>query len=279
MNRIVEFYGESVIDESVEWDRVTREQNCPFTSKKCFKIRKSSPEISIGTCTISHSDNDMIICPNRLLERNQAFFDCICLLDDHKHGNELHVIREVPIPGGILDYVLVTSNNGVVEDFIGIEFQTMDTTGTVWGERQRLLIDLGVVDVDYDNPVKKSFGMNWKMTAKTTLMQIHHKANTFNRLGKKLVLIVQKPFLEYMQSQFDFSCFRDAEDSDPIHIHSYVLNQEGSHYRIRMDDCISTDLEGMTRCLAPYSEESMDPEEFANRLISKASSETLLVRR
>lgn len=25
MNRIVEFYGESVIDESVEWDRVTRE--------------------------------------------------------------------------------------------------------------------------------------------------------------------------------------------------------------------------------------------------------------
>lgn len=44
----------------------------------------------------------------------------------------------------------------------------MDTTGTVWPERQKFLNEKGIsVDAE-DLSSKKSFGMNWKMTLKTS---------------------------------------------------------------------------------------------------------------
>jgi len=119
---------------------------------------------------------DVIICPHRLLERKQIFIDCLHLLTSHTPGNELHLIPEVSIPGGSVDYFLVsTDSNRKVKDFVGIELQTMDTTGTIWPERELTLKEMGLKDVEViDN---KSYGMNWKMTAKTILVQLHHKIN------------------------------------------------------------------------------------------------------
>lgn len=69
----------------------------------------------------------------------------------------------------------------------------MDTTGTVWPERQRFLNEKGIAVDPVDLNNKKSFGMNWKMTLKTILIQMHHKSETFEHLNKHLVLIIQKP--------------------------------------------------------------------------------------
>ena len=80
----------------------------------------------------------------------------------------------------------------------------MDTTGTVWPERQKFLNEKGIsVDAE-DLSSKKSFGMNWKMTLKTILIQMHHKSETFENLNKHLVLIIQKPLYEHMKSDFLF---------------------------------------------------------------------------
>ena len=43
------------------------------------------------------------------------------------------------IPGGNVDHLLVAARRRKVKDFLGIEFQTRDTAGTVWPERQRFL--------------------------------------------------------------------------------------------------------------------------------------------
>ena len=79
----------------------------------------------------------MMICPFRLLERNQSFVDCLHLLSAHEPGNVLHVVPEVSVPGGSVDYLLASVRNRRVVDFVGVELQTMDTTGTVWPARQR----------------------------------------------------------------------------------------------------------------------------------------------
>ena len=86
MNKIIEFFGQMTMDEDVEWEEVIVKQICPYSGKKCYKVRKSTPEISIGTCTLAYSGKDVIICPNRLLERKQVFMDCIHLLKNRK-GN------------------------------------------------------------------------------------------------------------------------------------------------------------------------------------------------
>jgi hypothetical protein len=153
-NKILELFGNpSKKIQGINWQRVVQKQWCPFANTRCFKVRKSQPEISIGTCTVRYGRNnkDVIICPNRLLERKQVFTDCVHLLTLHEPGNEFHVVPEVSIPGGSVDYFLVSAKGGKVRDFVAIEFQTLDTTGTVWPERQRSLKSLGLpVRVTYN---------------------------------------------------------------------------------------------------------------------------------
>jgi hypothetical protein len=40
--------------------------------------------------------------------------DCLHLLTTHEVGNELHILSEVPIPGGSVDYFLASVKNRVV---------------------------------------------------------------------------------------------------------------------------------------------------------------------
>lgn len=146
MSNVAELFGHSSSEPGQNWEAILEEQQCPFLGKRCYKVRKSDPDISIGTCTVLYgrAPEPIIICPTRLIERRQIFIDCLHLLTTHEPGNELHIVSEVSVPGGSVDYFLVSAREGCVRDFVGIELQTLDTTGTVWPERQRLLVELGV---------------------------------------------------------------------------------------------------------------------------------------
>ena len=181
MSDIIELFGQSALGElPIEWYTIVDRQWCPFLDRKCIKIIKSQPEISIGTCSVLYgrTKRPIVICPFRLLERKQIFVDCLHLLSTHEPGNGLHIVPEVSVPGGSVDYFLVSARNGEVGDFVGIELQTLDTTGTVWPARQRFLRRVGL-EIGEDSPSYKTYGMNWKMTAKTILIQLHHKIQTF----------------------------------------------------------------------------------------------------
>ena len=69
-------------DKSVDWGEAVDRQHCPYLNRKCIKVRKSRPKISIGTCTVQYGREDasVIICPYRLLERKQVFTDSLHLL-------------------------------------------------------------------------------------------------------------------------------------------------------------------------------------------------------
>lgn len=120
--------------ENKDWNEIVANQYCSFLDRKCLKVRKSEPEISIGSCSVKYGKglNDVIICPHRLIEKRKIFLDCIHLLSLHEPGNELHVVPELAIPGETIDYFLASVKDGKVIDFVGIELQTLDTTGTVW---------------------------------------------------------------------------------------------------------------------------------------------------
>jgi hypothetical protein len=224
-------------------------------------------------------EEPIIICPTRLLERRQIFTDCFHLLITHEPGNELHIVSEVSIPGGSVDYFLVSAKNGKVKDFVGVELQTLDTTGTVWPERQRLLIELDVPRLDDAESSEKSFGMNWKMTAKTILVQMHHKAQTFEHVYKKLVLVVQDKLLAYMSREFKFDHLRSpASIGDPIHIHSYGMDiQPDQSYKLVLKSRMSTDADGIALCLGLQAEARVELEQIVSALEAKISPETLFV--
>ncbi|WP_293084243.1 NotI family restriction endonuclease [Okeania sp. SIO3B5] len=159
---------------------------------------------------------------------------------------------------------------------IKIELQTLDTTGTVWPERQRLLEELGVPTENSQSQSGKTFGMNWKMTAKTILVQLHHKIETFENFNKKLVLVIQDCFLDYIQREFTFSHVRhQAQLGDSMHIHVYRMTQSDRSFKLALDSRLSTDVEGIARCLGLQAEANVELEQILKTLESKLSANTL----
>jgi len=191
---VLELFGLSTASSIVAWRDIIAGQRCPFVGRKCYKVRKSQPEISIGTCSVEYGPEHApaIICPLRLLERQQVFTDCLHLLTSHEPGNQLHVVNEISVPGGSVDYFLASARSGKVRDFVGIELQTLDTTGTVWPERQRFLKSKRLRVDPADAASAKTFDMNSKMTAKTILVQLHHKIQTFEHINKRFQSRVER---------------------------------------------------------------------------------------
>jgi hypothetical protein len=277
MTKVAELYGNPT-NQSLSWDDIASNQNCPFLSRKCLKNRKSEPDLTIGSCTVFYGREarNIIICPYRLLERSQIFTDCIHLLTLHEPGNELRIVPEIAVPGGSIDYCLASVRSGKVIDFVGIELQTLDTTGTVWPERQRFLQRHGVAVKDTDVISKKGFGMNWKMTAKTILMQLHHKIHTFEHLSKHLVLVAQDCLIGYMQREFSFEHIQDARLGNPMQFHSYELLAEASGYRIQLIERWSTDANGIAQCLGLQTSSRVELEAMLRQIEERLSQSTLL---
>jgi len=277
MSRVRELFTFSVERDDVNWKSLLRKQQCRFSGKRCFKVRKSQASVSIGTCTVRYGadEKDVIICPHRLLERKQIFADCLHLLTSHQPGNELHLVPEVAIPGGSVDYFLVSTDaSRKVRDFVGIELQTMDTTGTVWPERELALQDLGLKK-NVAEP-EKNFGMNWKMTAKTILVQLHHKIDTFEAINKHLVLVIQDHLLDYMKREFAFGHVSPQPlIGDSMHFHSYRLQKEDKDYKLVLDSRCSTDSAGISKLLGLKADANIGFEEIARILEGKISDSTV----
>jgi len=277
-SRVLELFGNSTRADH-DWLHVVRRQWCPFANTRCFKVRKSDPAVSIGTCSVCYGRDrrNIVICPNRLLERRQVFTDCLHLLTQHDPGNELHIVPEVSIPGGNVDYFVASVKKSKVKDFVAVEFQTLDTTGTVWPERQRLLKTLGLRVPRKDIESGKPFGMNWKMTAKTILVQLHHKVDTLEHIGKHLVLVLQDCLLGYLHDQFNFAHVKGVRLGDVMHLHSYKLDEaESSGLEVHLDSRVSTDAAGIAKCLGIQANTRVELDAIINELERRLSAKTLL---
>lgn len=276
MTRIIDLFGQdTALKTGVNWRNVVRSQHCPFVDRPCYKTRKSQPEIAIGTCTVEYQQQPIIICPLRLLDRRQIFTDCLHLLTGHEPGSELHIVPELSIPGGSIDYVLASVRRGKPRDFVGIELQTLDTTGTVWPERQRFLASKGVKGIaKADLDESRSYGMNWKMTAKTILVQLHHKVQTFEAVNRHLTLVIQDRLLVYMAREFSFGHLSEARLSDPMHFHPYEMVKSTGH-RLELRKRLSTDTAGIATCLGLQSEAKVDLEVILAAIEQKITARTL----
>jgi hypothetical protein len=279
VSKILELYGLPLCTEQrSDWGSVVSNQFCPYLDRRCEKTRKSAPEVTIGTCSVEYGREHkwLMICPHRFLERSQVFLDCLHLLTLHEPGNELHIVPEVGIPGGSVDYFLASAVAGKVKDFVGIELQTLDTTGSIWPERQQFLSEQGI-EVGTGGGAPQRFGMNWKMTAKTTLMQIHHEVETLEGINKHLVLVVQNELFAYMRRQFQFEHVKAARLGDPVHIHSYRFSQIDANFCITLDSRYSTDSDGIATSLGLSVSPKVELQEILAVLESKISPETRLV--
>lgn len=272
--RVAELYGRDTRDAAVDWKRVVDAATCPYLGRRCVKSRKSSPEVTIGTCTVEYGDagRPVMICPFRMLEKRRIFTDSMHLLSSHEPGNDLHVVPEFTVPGGSIDYMLVSARKGKPVDFVGIEIQTLDTTGSVWPARERFIHSAGMAAEDQALYSTTRYGMNWKMSAKTILVQLHHKLGTFEHVNRKLVLAMQDDLLVYMRREFRFDHLSFPPSAgDAMHFHAYGLEDRGTSLELVLSERVSTDDAGMARALGLQAECNIDLAEILAGLQLKLS--------
>jgi hypothetical protein len=276
-NKVVELFGmrpDGTKSAGEKLRVLVRNQTCPFRETKCIKTRKSDPALAIGTCVVEHAARQIVICPHRMLQRRQVVADCVHLLARHEPGNEFHLLPEVEVPGGMVDFVFASVRNKKIRDFVGIELQTLDTTGTIWPERQRLLDAHGIKVDKRDLASTSPFGMNWKMSAKTILVQLHHKVAVFDGWKSRLVLVVQDSFLEYIQREFTLAHVANpARSGDVMHLHGYSLEPDG---RLRLAVRLSTDVDGVAAALGRPATATPSFQEICDRLERRLSPSTAL---
>ena len=119
--------------------------------------------------------------------------------------------------------------------------------------------------------------MNWKMTAKTILVQMHHKIATFEHVHKKLVLVTQDVFFHYMSREFSFGHLNNpAITSDSMHFHAYSMDkQTDDSYKLTMSSRLSTTSEGIETCLGLKGDARVELLKIVQTLETKLSPDTL----
>ena len=130
---------------------------------------------------------------------------------------------------------------------------------------------------EFDTLSTKSFGINWKMTAKTILVQLHHKSESFQSLSKHIVLVVQDALLDYLRLNFQFEHVDQSKLGDPVQIHSYsVQGNEGGDVQLHLDERLSTDSQGVATAMGLQTNPNVELRNIIDQLEAKIGDNTLL---
>ncbi|MCX7858878.1 NotI family restriction endonuclease [Chloroflexus sp.] len=270
-NPILELYGIPTDTPQQDWVTLINAAKCPFLNDRCRKARKSDSTATIGTCSVRHSQRDIVICPYRMLEQHLVFRNCIPLLQP-KEGDDVHVVSEIQVTGGSVDYCLVSVRQHEIVNFIGIELQAVDTTGSLWPYRQRFL-----QPNDSASNLAGSFGINWKMSAKTILIQLLHKTRTFEEMNKKLVAVFQTHLFDYLRNEFQFDHLPEAESIHSLHIHVYNFQRSSTSYTLQFHEQYGLTSEYIAKSLGLRREGSAELDSLTRRLARKISPSNRLL--
>ena len=196
--RLFEFFGFHPEDASTEAALARHDRSCPFVGGACVKKFKSGT--TSGACALKLVNSGPVICcPNRmyadsyrvLLDVAQECFGpgarlCRSASEMQGDGNDVHVFgkkwgKELRLPnrgkGGsyFVDWVLaLVDGDRKLKEFVAIELQTMDTTGSYEAE----------VNAYYrgEFPSRPSeAGINWENVSKRILPQIIYKGHVLRR--------------------------------------------------------------------------------------------------
>lgn len=189
---VIELFGYAPGDNSPAATVLRAEGRCPFVHGQCIKHLRSG--LISGACTLKPTNSGPVICcPNRMYAENykillevaiDAFGDgmrlCNKPADAVGDGNDVVVFgrhwgKELRLPnrvkggGYFIDWILARIGDRLtLKEFVAVELQTMDTTGSYEAQLHRLLRTGKVL------PDKQS-NINWENVSKRILPQVIFK--------------------------------------------------------------------------------------------------------
>ena len=216
---IVELFGYAPDDLSASAVKFTRDKQCPFSKTQCSKTNHNQSEI-YGTCSVSTGSNKLpgsetIVCPTRLYANQYASFSDVVAdawkqhkptlvaggtlenlrKEAMKHnesvvafgqnsGAELQVdsFGKMSLDWVLQRYQLKSDKSLKPVDFVGIEVQSIDTTGN-YRDNQTFYVDARLNNrLKNSLPPNSRHGLNWANVHKRLIPQIIRKGNIYSQM-------------------------------------------------------------------------------------------------
>lgn len=181
--------------------------HCPFTKKQCSK---RANDIPYPVCTIKrkNSGDPVCVCPKR-------FYEIDFVSDVLKYAwpflppKNPVVATEVKMEGfGNVDYVLADKGaTGKIENFLSIELQAIDITGTVKDAYESIVSGQYLIN-------KKNYGLNWKNVYKRYIHQLISKGFYHHHWESKIIAILQDKLYNYMKEDASFLMTKNVKDKN-----------------------------------------------------------------
>lgn len=205
-NRPAEVFGHSIADGSEQAQQDRQRHWCPFLGERCSK-KSRTIDYPFGVCSVQYGGATVAICPNRFRQGERVLGD----IADYHFGSQNNLIPfpevsvRTRVRGGrsaqfTFDCVLVRHKplSSEIEDFLVIEFQTVDTTSTgkLGDALQAFMAGEDIQDERY------AFGMNWANVWKRCFIQILQKGTIVERWGHKIYWVVQEPAYGHLQDNY-----------------------------------------------------------------------------
>lgn len=254
-----------------------KQQYCKYLQGSCPKVRKSTPGVKVGICTVGATVakkkeiQPVIICPHRLKE--SILFDTI-RLEYLSHWENVKWISEVNIGvGGSVDYVAVkVDKKGRIKDFLCVELQAAGTTGSPYYWIENLLKYGELV-----NP-KKSYGINWANEfSKTMMQQAYKKGKIVEHWNRKIVFVFQDVALEYLRATADCSKLQHYDPALPVDFCTFQLVWNGTEWKMNPSEIQSTTIEGIQTIIGGAAiDEYPTEEEFIANILKKGIADGVL---
>jgi Restriction endonuclease NotI len=271
---ITEIFGYAASDTSTVARAQRRSEICPFLNRTCWKRFRNGGVVS-GACAVKPpTSEEVIICPDRLYAENfrilhdivvETFGPSMRLIGPteigssqgeenrivafgKRWGKELRVPKSAESAGGYAaDWVLVRiSASAVVEEFVPVEVQTMDTTGSYQGEWYRMHgLDLPTGCVP-TNP-----SINWENVNKRIIPQLLTKGNVFGRetlCRKGLFFVCPSPVYKKLMERLGARLSSWPMRSGALTFRWYDLgeiSQPGEHRLLRFQGQFTTTIENL----------------------------------
>jgi hypothetical protein len=195
---LVEIFGYAPDDLTPYVRKLWNLGACPFTNRLCSKTNHEK-SIVYGTCSVTTTFGDCVICPNRLYEDNYAILKSVAfdafgneaeflMFDEYiKRRRESGVFivalgqnsgKEVKIRRSLsMDWVLAKLEDHVLQEYVGIEVQSIDITNNYrdcWYAYKNITHETRTIPAS-------EHGMNWANVHKRLIPQIIRKGIVYSK--------------------------------------------------------------------------------------------------
>lgn len=269
---LVEVFGYDPRDVTATARKFWQLSACPFIGKACSKFDHTNT-ICYGTCSVTNTGQNVVICPKRLYEDDyktirevskEVFGDLPLMLFEEyikvvSKGESGEVVvalgqnsgKEVKLSKLSMDWVLAHIHDGELKSYVGIEVQSIDITGNYR--------DAWYAARDMKASIPPSgHGLNWANVHKRLIPQIIRKSLVYSKsslVNNGLYFIVPEPVYQRFEEIIGADIPTQMSSSkDTITVHTYDLSQPVAH--------------GMRRSLVLNRVIRFKLDEFSSRFIS-----------